>query len=366
MKSVLDRYIFLEILKSLLAIGFFFLLFYLGNRLVGLLADVAAGNLPVGLLFLMLMTKTAGNLVLLLPAMFFIAILLALGRMYQDNEISVMAACGVGRGRIVKAILLIAIPFSLLTGMFSLQWSPQLKAVEKEVESKAERTAELSGIRAGRFKESGDGKVIFYAAELLDDWKGLKDVFVRSTEADASALVVAQSGYMDQDQYGNRNLVLENGYRYEGDAGTANYRITRFEQYSTRVEERKFRSEYQGIAGKQTSVLLGSEDSAYRAEFQWRLALPISALILAVIALPLSHTSPRKGRYGRLFAAVLVYVVYANLMTIARSWMEREVTPGWLGIWWVHVLILGFGIALWWKQNRIKVNRSAASAPSSI
>jgi lipopolysaccharide export system permease protein len=82
------------------------------------------------------------------------------------------------------------------------------------------------------------------------------------------------------------------------------------------------------------------------AELHWRIAVPLGVLVLAVVAVPLSRTQPRAGRYGRVALGVLVYLLYTNMLTAGRLWLERGVIPEWLGLWWVHGLVLALGVTL--------------------
>jgi lipopolysaccharide export system permease protein len=91
---------------------------------------------------------------------------------------------------------------------------------------------------------------------------------------------------------------------------------------------------------RRTSALFGDDDPKTIAELQWRLSMPLSVLLLSLLAVPLAHTSPRAGRYSRIAVAILIYIPYANLLVLARKWVAAGSVPAWLGLWWVHVLVL--------------------------
>lgn len=103
--------------------------------------------------------------------------------------------------------------------------------------------------------------------------------------------------------------------------------------------------------GMSSAALLRSDDALDIAELQWRLAAPAAIFVLTLLAVPLARSSPREGRYGRLALAVLVYIVFANLLGVARVWVERGVVGAWPGLWWVHALFVVVALAMLWRQE---------------
>lgn len=362
--TVLNRYLIKEFSKSLLSVATVLMLIYLSNRVAALLARVAAGELPGDVVFTLLFLKSISNLALVLPPALFIAVLLTLGRMYRDNEITVLSACGIGYGRLYRALMLFVLPTVVLLGVLSFVVGPWADATGERLKKAGEQQADVSGISAGRFKESNDGEVVFYTQALDRERGAYQRVFIQNREGDRLGVVIAKSGHERVDpQTGDRFLVLEDGRRYEGHPGDANYRILQFRQYAVRIDER---SAQETVAtrtnGRPTLELVREGGRVAWAELHTRLAVPVSALLLALLALPLSYTSPRQGRYGKLFLAILIYVVYANILVISESWLARGRLPIGMGMWWVHLLVLGLWIALQRYRNRFGRRRTAEAA----
>ncbi|GAB4361870.1 MAG: LPS export ABC transporter permease LptF [Gammaproteobacteria bacterium] len=360
--TVLNRYLIKEFGKSLLSVATVLMLIYLSSRVAALLARVAAGELPGDVVFTLLFLKLVSNLSLVLPPALFIAVLLTLGRMYRDHEITVLSACGIGYRRLYQALLLFVVPTVLLLGVLSFVVSPWAEGTAERLKKIGQQQADVSGIGAGRFKESNNGEVVFYT-EGLDRERGVyQRVFIQTREGERTGVVIAKWGRERIDpETGDRFLVLEEGRRYEGNPGEADYRILRFKRYAVRIEERAPReTAVTRTDGRPTLELLRQGGSAAWAELHTRLAAPLSALLLALLALPLSYTTPRQGRYGKLFLAILIYVVYANLLVICESWLARGRLPIGVGMWWVHLGVLGLWIALQRHRNRFG-RRFAAS-----
>ena len=97
-----------------------------------------------------------------------------------------------------------------------------------------------------------------------------------------------------------------------------------------------------------------SNDLASRAELQARLMLPLATLILGFLAIPLSYSSPRKGRYDKIFLGALVYFLYFIAMSITEKMFLLELTPSLLGLWWLHLIMIGIIARIYYQdQNSI-------------
>lgn len=88
------------------------------------------------------------------------------------------------------------------------------------------------------------------------------------------------------------------------------------------------------------------------AEMQWRLSVPIATVLLALLAVPLSRSRPREGRYGRIAIGLLVFIIYLNLLSAAKAWTEEGAISPMLGLWWVHGCMVLFTLTLLGLQNR--------------
>ncbi len=145
--------------------------------------------------------------------------------------------------------------------------------------------------------------------------------------------------------------MLKDGYRYEGLPGKADYKVVRFKEYGRAISESKALTENDSLRIKSTALLLKSRDPTEVAEFQWRLSLPLSVLILGLIAVPLARVKPRYGRFAKFLPAIAIYIIYYNLFTVSKRWVAASVLPGSIGVWWVHGLFFLFGLGLIAKDS---------------
>jgi lipopolysaccharide export system permease protein len=167
------------------------------------------------------------------------------------------------------------------------------------------------------------------------------------------------------DKTGSRYLVLNKGYRYEGVAGQSDYKVVEFKSHGLRLVAQEMKSAQRDQESLPTSALWGTGKVSDIAELQWRISLPLMTVLLLFVAVVLSKTSPRQGRYGRFFIGILIYFVYYNLMQIARSWVVKEKIPPELGMWWLHGIVLVLVIITLVRQNKLRAPKRKIEAPAS-
>ncbi len=250
-----------------------------------------------------------------------------------------LAACGVGPGRIYRSVILALLPAIALTTWLALWLRPWASVqIENIMLEQQQEGTELAGIQPGRFNEYRSGNLVFYAAEIDEQRGEMRNLFIQNREHGEVGLITAKRGIHDFDALtGDHFLTLFEGQRYEGVPGQGDYRIARFASYTLRIAESAAVIR-ENRKSKSSQTLLQSANVADQAEFWERVSFPVSLVTLTLLAIPLSRSLPRQTLYGRLFFAFLVYFAYINLSGVSVGWMKKEVTPEWLGIWWVQVV----------------------------
>lgn len=348
---IIDRYIIREVSVTLGAVTAVLLLIFLSNRYVQFLADASAGDLSSRAVAQLLALKTLSVAVIILPLALFLAVLLAIGRLYKDSEMTAMAACGVGMRRIYRGVLTLAVMVASLVAVVSLYVAPWAEEQSYRLRDLERSRTELTGISPGRFTEAGAAHGVLYAESIDSDGRTLRNVFIQQQQGGTQTILSAQRGHPYTDPKSNDQfLVLLDGYRYEGRPGTAEFQVVKFHEHAVRIDDEDVRPSYRKQRARPTVALLGSDDRNDIAELQWRASMPLSVVLLSLLAVPLGRTSPRQGKYGKLFAAVLAYLIYSNLLGIANTWVARGLVPTAVGMWWVHVVLLIGVVALWTRQ----------------
>ncbi|MEX0616034.1 MAG: LPS export ABC transporter permease LptF [Methylophaga sp.] len=362
--SLIDRYMLREFFINLIAVVGVLWLIYVATRFARYLADAAVGNLPADVIFSLLWLNSLGALSVLLPIAAFLAVLLGLGRMSADNELTVIAACGIAGNRIRRNVLVFTGFMAIVVAILALVIVPDVLSGRYQLEQKAKVTANTTGLVAGTFKESQSGDWTFYSQGYDEETGQLQNVFIEIQRQPKPYIFRAETGHFEVDpRSGDKYLILEDGYRYEGDAGDLDFVIAEYASHSLLVEkggQQQYREKAKATA---TSVLWQRGSNEDLAEIQWRISSSVMTVILGLLAMTLAHAGPRQGRYAGLLPAVLVYIVYSNLLGVTRAWVEKGEIAPLLGMVWVHLLMLG----VWWMlSNRQSLSRKWRQKGQSV
>ena len=361
----LDRYLLKEVAETWLAVTGVLLVILLSNQLARVLSQAAANDFPRGVVFALIGLTSAGYLTVIVPIGFFLAIMLALGRMYHESEMAAIQSCGVGPAGLYRPIAYLGVAITAMLVWLAFWAIPQASARAQEIRAEALQDAQFGLLEPGRFRTFGGGNVVFYA-ERVDDNGILHNVnvFVDRSEDKQSqgelevwvATRAEQRGAGQADQM----FVLYDGEHYKGVPGQGEWQITQFAEggYPIRLGEINGRAGKAGM--KPTRELLQSSDPRDRAELQWRISTPMMALILMLLAVPLARLRPRQGRFGRIGIAILVYFIYSQLLAAARAWVEGGAVSEWIGMWWVHAVAIALGLWLLARESPFRTSRSAA------
>lgn len=349
---IIFRYLCREVLSTTLAVCIILLLILVSGRLVKYLAQVAASAMDPSVMIAMLGYRIPGFLELTLPLAFFLALLLCLGRMHVENEISVLYACGFSEKKLLLYTMLIASTLAAAVGYLSLVVSPSGMAKVGVIADAQRARGEIDDLVAKKFYSLRGGKGVIYADQVSAE-RGLEDVFMVVTDPASESSVarvvvmVAKSGEQQRteiadDQY----LILNRGYRVDGVPGDHRYQITDFAEYGIRLaNEQSFRENIE-VEAMPTRDLWNSSDPKLQLALQWRLSIPLMMFVVTLLAWPLSRTKPRQGRYSKLLPAILLYLSYLVGLNTLRGSIESGALPASLTLMPLHMFFIAIGIAL--------------------
>ena len=341
MLPIIDRYIFREVSKAFLGIITMMLLILVGSGYLRFLGAAAAGTIGSDVMMKLVAIEALRLLGPIMPPALFLAILFTLGRMYRDSEMVALSAGGIGGLRVLRAVLLAALPVFLLVFWLTLDIQPWANGMKRAIFKQQAATVELGAGIVGRFNEFSRGDLVFYVEGMSEDGERLQNIFVQNRKHGKLGLTIAREGYQQTDpETGERFVVLTDGRRYEGVPGEPVFTLGEFQRYGMRINLPAENQALGNIDALPTAVLLQSLRLEDRVELQYRLMLPMAVLVFALISVPLSHSLPRRGFYDKVVLAILFYLLFMNLLAASGSWMAAGVTPAWLGRWWVHVLML--------------------------
>ena len=353
MFRILDRYIFREIAQSWLAVTMVLLAILLTNQFARVLGDVAKDKLPKDAIFQIIGLTALQYLTILVPIALFLSIMLALGRLYRDSEMPAMMACRVGPLDIYRPLSWLLIPLALAVGWLATEIAPTALSEIDRISVEARRQADLASIEPGRFtSDSREGAVVY--AESVIGPGAVENVFLQRQDEGSVEVVIAERGeQVESDDPNTRFFVLHNGRRYEGIPGTSEFRVMEFAEHGIPYRLPNLEDPELEPRAKKTSDLVRSNDAEDLAELHWRFGIPLATLVLAILAVPLSRSQPRQGRYGRLAIGLLVFIIYFNLLSAGKAWLEQGAVPASVGLWWVHGVMLTAALGLLGLQNGI-------------
>lgn len=357
---IIQRYLSREVAQTTLVVIAVLLLAFLSQQLVRYMNYVAVGKIATNVLLQLVSFEIPYLLALLLPLALYLGILLAYGRLYTDNEMAIMLMSGFNERRVLRLTGLLALVVSGLILILMLWVNPWVSSRRQQLMESDEATLHLiQTLIPGRFQVTPDGKRVMYVETLSRDRQRAQNVFMaeQKTTAESSAwmLVFADQGYQekmknDPDPY----FVTTDGYRYEGTPGDNDYKIIQFKKYAVRLPQGDPHLNHQEDETLSTGTLFNERANPNRmGELQWRFSIAISAFLLALLAVPLSAIKPRSGRFLVLLPAVFGYIIYINLLFMARHWLEQGVVPAVIGMWWVHgLMLLVVGAVLWVRSSQ--------------
>ncbi|HEY8555541.1 MAG TPA: LPS export ABC transporter permease LptF [Burkholderiales bacterium] len=349
---IIHRAFYREAAQTTAAIVFVLLAVLLLYGFTATLGRSVRGDYAQAIVLRLLGWQTLRRFDLLLPLGFYLGALLTLSRWYRDSEMTVLAACGISLVQMLKPVLALAAVGALLTAGASFYLTPLATRMASELRAEGSQRPELFGIAAGVFTEGAAGGRVLYAERVAPDG-GMQQVFVHNPGKGRPRVVLSRHGsaYLDPES-GARYVRLEDGWAYEGTPGAADYRIVRFGVYTVRLDPRQVAAGPASIEALPTDALLGLAGSEAAGERHGRLAKPLLVFVLAFYALVLAHTDARRGRLLNLFAAILVYFIYSNLLGLGETWLKRGALPAALGLWWVHGAMLAIALFLLYRRNR--------------
>jgi len=370
---IVDRYLLRELGSNFLAATFILLLIVVGTAVADLLAKIARGRIPADLLFTLIALRSVDALTVLMPLAVFLGVLLAYGRLWRDSEMAVLQSSGLDLGGVARPLVLLIVPTMVLLATISFWLAPAAVRLSQTLLEEANRSLIIAGLEPGRFIElpGKDGEI--YVGEMSSDGTQFKRMFVENERVETAEgkdkgktkidVITATHGYLYHDADGvGRYLALLDGFRVEGKLGDDDYRLMRFARNDIKLPDNE--NDDNDTAAKRsapTGVLLRNpDDPVMRAEIHWRLAAPLSAFVLMLLALPLSKSSPREPRYARLLVAVLAWWVFNTGLGLGRSWISQGKLAPVFGFWWVYLPTIAMAVWLIWKSQRMpRVNRGA-------
>lgn len=349
-KKLFDESVQRELSSIALAVFSVLVGIVLVTQLSRLLGEAASGTLAAKGVAVLLGFSALNYLPVLLSLTLFISVLLALTRSYQDSEMTVWFASGISLARWIEPVLSFATPFVLIIAILSFSLTPWAISQGDKYRKQLESREEVANIAPGVFRESSQADRVYFFEQGQKNT--VSNIFVQSTQNHEMGTMVASSGFQETKENGDKFLVLLDGTRYEGREGYPDYRIMHFKRYAMRIETSGVKSGLPEAKALPTVTLLQNRTPANVAELGWRTGMPLSALLLALLAIPLSFVNPRAGRSLNIVMAILIYMIYNNLLSMTNVWVMRQKAGFFAGLFGVHIgMLLVLLVLFHWRLS---------------
>jgi lipopolysaccharide export system permease protein len=360
---IIFRYLLKEVAKTQLAVFFVLMTIFISQKFVRVLGDASEGSIPGQMVMIFIALKIPDLAGMMLPLSLFLGVLLAYGRIYADNEMTVLHSCGVSEWYVVRVTLVLAFVTAIFTGIFTLYLAPMASEYQYQVTDELAADSGLSSLIAGRFQKTGNEKAVVFIHGKNRNDNSFDKVFVAQLpnlnhpeeSIINSSLVYAKKGQVLEEDSGSQRLVLTEGMRYHKDASNGVFQAVTFDKYYIQIQDQEVEQKHRKLSALPTQQLFHSTDvkvaAEYSATIQWRIAFPLACIILTFIAVPLSVVNPRQGKFAKMLPALMLFLGYFLLLTAMKSGVERQAIPSVVGLWPIHISALFLGIILLMKER---------------
>jgi lipopolysaccharide export system permease protein len=343
---ILNRYILKEIIMPMAVILAVLVSIFASYSTMHYLEDAVYGFMPVRTAVNLILLKILISLEVLLPCTLYLSVIVGIGRLYKDGEMTAMFASGIGLSRVTAVVLILSLSISLIVASVSLFVRPWAYERGFWLKEKAKAEFDVTQLKAGRFHKIGKGNRFIFISKIDHKQKSAEGIFLQRDKKDAEdviEVICAKKAKQFISPTGNgQDILFLDGYIYEfSRTGKGDWKVTKFDQLTFPLWPKEIKPIEYKIKAASTLYLFRSQAPSDIAELQWRFSTPLSTILLALLGVPLSRTTPRKGKYSKVTPAMLIYALYYGLCTMAKIFVVQGAMPTIPGIWWVQGLLAG-------------------------
>lgn len=352
--KIFKRALSAELMSSASAIFLIILGIVVAQRAGNIVRQVSKGILPNDAIGTILTFSLVQFMPMMLSLAIFLAVLLTLTRWHRDSEMVIWMNAGLSLRQWVSPIMRFIAPIVLIISVFSLIILPWANEKADNYRAQLKKRDELSSISPGTFKESNNGERIYFIESFDKLGYEVKNIFVQSKQNGKTGIITANSGSRYKADNGDNFLRMEHGRRYEITPNTLEVMTTEFERYDIRVEIKEATPPSSTAQTRTTQSLIFGATAADHAELHWRLAIPISTIVMVLLAIPLSFVDPRAGRSLNIMFAILIFIIYNNMLSIFQAWITQGKISTLVGLWPVHLMFVLLGWYLYHRRKYLK------------
>ena len=323
----------------------------LSTQLIRLLGQAAGGKIVSEAVIALLGFVAIGYLPVLLSLTLFVSVLLTFGRWYRDSEMIIWMSAGLPLSAWVGPVLRFALPIVALIALLSLFLAPWALQRSEAYRQRLDQRDDIARVSPGSFNESSSSDRVFFVEGVAGAEGKVRNIFVSTMQHGRQGVMATAQGRTETAANGDRFLVLEHGRRYEGSAGTPEYRVMEFERYAVRIENKEALGLVATPRTRPVWELIHDPLPDNLAELLWRIGIPLAAFNLTLLAIPLAFVNPRAGRTNNLVFALLTFMIYSNLLSVSQAWVAQGKLRFEIGVWAVHVVMFVILVVLFLRRQ---------------
>ena len=348
---IFERSLQRELTYTATAVFAVLLTIMLTTMMIRIVGSAATGEVDPRDVLVLIALQVIGYLAVILIVTLFVSILFVLTRWYRDSEMVVWLSSGLSLARFIRPIAVFSAPIVIMIALCAFVAWPWSNQQSKFLRERFQQRDDVSLLAPGQFRESALNHRVFFVEKMSPNQKHVENVFVTSTENDKVSVTVSSQGHVEIEPNGDRFIVLENGRRYDGTPGALDYHVMEFLRYGVKLESQQLVS-IPNARAMSTLDLIRKPSSLNLGELAWRIGLPLIAINLFLLAIPLSYQNPRRSRAINLVFAVLIYLTYSTWLNVAQSWIGQRRVSFIVGLTLLHVIVALVTLALFWLRTR--------------
>lgn len=335
---LIERYVIAEIGRPVLVMVSILVFIFASYSAERYLAEAAEGTLALPVVLDMVFYKVLIALEVLVPVALYASVTIAVGRLCHDCEITAIAASGASPLRIYRAVLLLSLPISLAVAMLSLYGRPWAYTQAYALEQQSKTDLDVNHLLPQRFNLNDEnGRMIL--AERINRADGrLHDVLIYDPGVSKTRLYRSDQARILNPDPANPIVELTKGHSYLLQHNAARDISEKFGTLRLHLQPIEQSADVKRKASP-SDTLKASNAPLDRAELQWRETRALSATVLALLAIPLSRTRPRQGRFATLLPVTAVFALVYYASDICKTMVGNTTLPLFPGLWTVPLLM---------------------------
>lgn len=338
---IIDGYIWHQTIKPTLVALVLLTVIFFCYATAKILNDIAGGGLDQTTILQLAMLQVLIAAPILLPTAYYFGIVFSLSRLYRESEFVVMLCLGWSEWRLARSIVIVAVVLAICTGVFTAWLRPWAYRESYRIEDKFIVNAQMQRTAPGAFTKLGASGWVLNATSMSKNSGELLHIFLHRDSPIEEQVVIAERGSISQiSQRNSRRIQLHSGRIYGFSKEDGSYNERSFDELRFSIENPSIMGQKNRRRGEPTATLARAATSKEAAEFHWRISTPFAALLLSLLAIPLSRTNQRESGNRQLFFAVIAYAAVFYFSSIATSWVEVGLLDAVPGIWSVWIILL--------------------------